>query len=46
MSLEFIEEIAIKSVDLTKSDSIGVHNFACDCGDSDGADGGQCGDQG
>ena len=46
MSLEFLEEISKKSVDLTKSNSLGVHNFSCDCGDSDGADGGQCGDQG
>lgn len=45
MSLEFLEEIATKSVDLKKSNDLGVHNFSCDCGDSDGNDGG-CGDNG
>ena len=46
MPFEKLLEVAKKSVDLTKSSSIGVHNFSCDCGDSDGADGGGCGDQG
>jgi hypothetical protein len=45
MNLQELEAIALQSVDLTQTSVSGIRRGECDCGDSDGNDGG-CGDNG
>jgi hypothetical protein len=45
LSLEELQQSALRAVELNTVDKIGIYTSNCDCGDNDGCDG-DCGSDG